>query len=832
MKKKTGTPDGSTEAEAVEKVESAAGEKPSEGGFHVEGKGSSAGGLETPVLSTAEVQKLLQELNIHQIELQMQNEELRTAQVELAHSRDVYAELYDFAPVGYLTLDAEGHILEANFTAATLLGLERGKLLVGRAFAGFVYRDSLEEWGRHRRYLVEHLEKHGIDLSLQRPDGSLLHAHIECTPRPDSGRYLMVLVDITERVQAEEALHKSEEALAELNLELERIVEERTIELQESEARFRRIFEEAPDASFLIDLEGCFIAGNKAVEVLIGYRNEELEGKSVFESGIFPTRARELAAQRIKQLDRTQERLAPVEYSLRHKDGGEITVEVSTLPIRLQGSPVLLSNVRDLTARKRAERQLFESEARFHELFEHMTSGVAVYEVINDGEDFVFGDLNKAGERISGVKKADVLGRRITEMLPRIEETSLLEVFRRVWNTGVPECQPATRYADDRIQVWVETRVFKLPSGELVAVYDDRTDSKQAEQNLRESEEKYRSVFDSETDATLIFDGETRRFIDVNAAALELYGYTHEEFLHLTQSDITAEPTESDASIRQMLAGSPVHIPLRQHRKKDGTVFPVEISACSFSWKGRPVLCGVIRDITQRVEHEKEIENNRKELRQLASELSLAEQRERRRVATELHDGVSQLLSSSYLRLSVLKTSPLPETAVEALDTICGILQDTLQQVRSLSFELSCPMLNELGLAAALEDLCSSMSHEQAVRFDFEGDMQPLPMHLDQRLVLYRAARELLINVMKHSESSWARVTLERAAGSVRICVEDHGKGFDASMAGKGFSPSGGFGLFNIREYLHHAGGNLEIESSPGDGTHVMLTVPLEEDHG
>ena len=105
--------------------------------------------LKTPVLSTVEVQKLLHELDVHEVELQMQNENLRQAQHEISVSRDTYAELYDFAPVGYLTLDPEGRIIEANFAAACLLGLERGQLIMERrVFASFVHRDCLE--GRAR----------------------------------------------------------------------------------------------------------------------------------------------------------------------------------------------------------------------------------------------------------------------------------------------------------------------------------------------------------------------------------------------------------------------------------------------------------------------------------------------------------------------------------------------------------------------------------------------------------------------------------------------------------------------------------------------------------
>jgi signal transduction histidine kinase len=140
-------------------------------------------------------------------------------------------------------------------------------------------------------------------------------------------------------------------------------------------------------------------------------------------------------------------------------------------------------------------------------------------------------------------------------------------------------------------------------------------------------------------------------------------------------------------------------------------------------------------------------------------------------------------------------------------------------------------MLNELGLAAALQELCSSLSHEYAIRFKFNGAMERLPLSLDRTFVLYRSARELLINVMKHSEAECASVKIERVDGEVRICVEDKGKGFDASKAAMGFSPTGGFGLLNISEYIGRAGGTLQIESASGEGTEVVLTMPLEKQH-
>lgn len=402
------------------------------------------------------------------------------------------------------------------------------------------------------------------------------------------------------------------------------------------------------------------------------------------------------------------------------------------------------------------------------------------------------------------------------------DEESALAAFYRV------PVMPRARF--ENIAQALFTLARQLSTGAYQNVQQARfiEDRKRAEQALQESEEKYRKLFESESDAIVIFDGETRRYVDVNAAAIRLYGYSREEFLQLTHDEIVADESGADGMIATLLA-APVASPFAsRHRKKNGTIFPAEITAFSFSLRRRSVVCGVIRDNTERVAYEAEREKNRAELRKLASELSLAEQCERERIGRELHDGISQLLSSSLLRLNVLKELPLPSDAIDSIDTVCGIVEQALVDTRTLTFELSCPMLNELGLAAALEELCSGMRREYSIDFEYSGATALLPMSMDREITLYRFTRELLVNVMKHARAKWARVQLEQMPESVRICVKDDGVGFDAGKAGQGFSPSGGFGLFNIREYVRHAGGNLQIVSTPEGGTEVVLSVPME----
>lgn len=140
--------------------------------------------------------------------------------------------------------------------------------------------------------------------------------------------------------------------------------------------------------------------------------------------------------------------------------------------------------------RKRIETSLIQSEARYRNLFENMSSGVAVYEAVNGGEDFVFRDFNKGGEKIENVKRENIIGKKVSEVFPGVKTFGLFEVFRRVWRTGKPEHYPVTLYQDDRLQGWRDNYVYKLPSGEIVAVYEDVTDRKEAEEKLKASLEE------------------------------------------------------------------------------------------------------------------------------------------------------------------------------------------------------------------------------------------------------------------------------------------------------------------------------------------------------
>jgi len=173
-------------------------------------------------------------------------------------------------------------------------------------------------------------------------------------------------------------------------------------------------------------------------------------------------------------------------------------------------------------------RRLVLEEERYRELFENINTCVAVYEAVDDGEDFLFTDFNRAAEETERIKREDVLGKRVTEVFLGVEEFGLLDVLRRVYMTGNPEHYPLTEYRDERISGWRENFVYRLPSGEVVAVYEDRSKEKQLQEELKEKEKLYRTIFENTGAATTIVDEDTT-IILANREFERLSGYSGDE---------------------------------------------------------------------------------------------------------------------------------------------------------------------------------------------------------------------------------------------------------------------------------------------------------------
>jgi signal transduction histidine kinase len=215
-------------------------------------------------------------------------------------------------------------------------------------------------------------------------------------------------------------------------------------------------------------------------------------------------------------------------------------------------------------------------------------------------------------------------------------------------------------------------------------------------------------------------------------------------------------------------------------------------------------------------------------LRQLVGELGRAEQRERQRLATELHDNLVQLLAVCKMRVSSIAASaPIRSRTAREADVVKRFLDEGITYARSLMAELGPVVLNEHDLAAAVESVGKRMEG-YGLRVSVRDDGVPKPLHGDVLGLLFQSVRELLFNVVKHAGTDSATVTLKRVGGEVRVTVADSGVGFDASQQQAGPSHAGGFGLLSIRERLDLLGGRVEVDSSPGQGSRVCLVAPLD----
>ena len=215
------------------------------------------------------------------------------------------------------------------------------------------------------------------------------------------------------------------------------------------------------------------------------------------------------------------------------------------------------------------------------------------------------------------------------------------------------------------------------------------------------------------------------------------------------------------------------------------------------------------------------------QLRSMTTEIAFVEERARRKIANILHDQIGQNLAVAAIKLGELRQALGPENLREQVDVIRKMISHAIQHSRTLTFELSPPILYELGLEAALSSIAERYQEEHKIPIDFNYDHLPKPLSGDLNILLFQGVRELLVNAIKHARSRKITISCLRKGAGIQIIVEDDGVGFATmdfkNMAGQNHS----FGLFSLSERLNYFKGNLAIQSAPGCGTRVTLIAPV-----
>jgi PAS domain S-box-containing protein len=410
----------------------------------------------------------------------------------------------------------------------------------------------------------------------------------------------------------------------------------------------RRILQTTHEGIWMATLDGTTTFVNPQMARMLGVRPKAMVGRPVFD---FVFKEDHAVVRRHFAGFLRQRRGSRVEERLRRKDGTELWTLVSASVYSDEdGRPThFLGMFTDITDLKRAEEGRRRGEASLQLQFRRMPIGCILWDT-----RFRVVSWTPAAERMFGFTEAEARGKHPYDLIVSREvQPRVNALWRRLLrgdHTAHSVNTNQTRNGRTLLCQWSNTPI-KEDSGAVVGVLSmviDITARHKAEEGLRQltdtlesqvqqrtfelqsvnraladSEEKYRRMFEMIADGAFLFDAKTRRIMEVNEAALRLYGYTRKEFLRLNHSDLTAESEDSAATIRQLMSRHILQIPVRLHRKKKGTVFPVDISASLFHFKGRPMACAIVRDITERKLAEQALRRREQELAEFFAESPL-----------------------------------------------------------------------------------------------------------------------------------------------------------------------------------------------------------------
>ncbi len=732
----------------------------------------------------------------------------------LRDSETRFRELAELLPQTVFEVDAEGHFMFVNRLAFESFGYrydEVADLDISQLFVS-TDRERIRQNAR-RKPTGRSFEDHEYT-ALSR-DGIPFPVLLYSSPIIKGGKpagLRGIIVDITERKRAEQAL-------------------------RESKAKLESILESSPEAIIVMDAKRTIEDCNQATLEVLGLTSkEDAIGHSSFEF-IAPTdlpEARELLA---KTLDGGS--VKKVELTLLREPGRRFLSEVSASAMRNAAGKLMgvILIAADVTERKQTEELIRSERDRAQQYLD--VAGVMFVALDREGKVTL---INKKGSEILGDGEDEIIGCNwFKEFLPSAARQETWDVFDRLMRGQIEPLEyhencVVSKSNRERLIAWHNT-LLRDETGAVIGTLgsgQDITERRQAEEALCRSEHLLR---------------ESQKVANIGHYALDIGAGTWES------SEILDRIFGIDESFCKNTAGwlqivHPDHrdemctylseTVLREHHAFDREYKIVRLSDGQVRWlwglgrlepgpEGGPGrMIGTIQDITDRKEAEEALLAHQAKLKSLASELSLTEERERRRIAGDLHDHACQSLALSKMKLQAVLDAALPVDE-QTLRQVCDGLNQTIENVRNLTFDLSSPTLYKFGLEAALEELLrDKLKAEYGIRYAFSDDKRPKPLTPDVRVLLFQSVRELLINVIKHAHADEVHLDIKRETDSIRITVGDNGAGFDVEKILSAPSRSRSVGLFNIRERLDYIGGHLEIDSHPGRGSRFTLIAPLE----
>jgi PAS domain S-box-containing protein len=611
--------------------------------------------------------------------------------------------------------------------------------------------------------------------------------------------------------------------------------------LRASEEKLRGLYELSPLGICLTDMQGRFVDFNHAFLMICGYSEQELKALDYWT--LTPNKYAADERRQQEALERTG-RYGPYEKEYRRKNGSLVPLRLNGVLITgADGKDYIWSIVEDITERKQSEQALRESESRLNELFENMSSGAIVYRASEDGQRFIVASVNRAVERIEHVRRADLIGKNLEQAFPCAVKSGLPNILRRVWQSGVGEHFSLSFHCEGRMAGWRENYVYKLPGGEIVAIYDDVTQRKQAEEALRQQEALLRTVLNTLPVGVWVADAqgairtgnEAGRRIWGGARTIEPEQYGEcKGWWHDTGKPIAAHEW---ALVRAIGKGDTALEEVIDIECFDGTRKTILNSAIPLRDDDDRITGAIIvnQDITERIAAEVALLQSNADLEQFAYSVS-HDMRQPLRIVV----GHLQLLARGLnARLDDEDRDNL-NFALDGARRMDAMIVSLLEYSRvGRKTETKRWMLSRESLDEALSFLAPAIE-EAGAEIEISGQWPRIFASHDE---LTRLFQNLLGNAVKYHEAGQPpRIEVASAvtAGRWRVSVRDYGIGIDPRQIDRLFQffsrlqsrarfEGTGMGLALCRRIVEHHDGRIWVESEgEGQGSTFIFELPVK----
>lgn len=620
--------------------------------------------------------------------------------------------------------------------------------------------------------------------------------------------YVTVLLNRKDklRITAEKDLKTSRKQLEKLNAELEGKIRLKTVEIRDT-------FERVSDVFYALDSEERFTFVNNKAASLMKKESSELLGRRLWDVFSRDNASTEF----LNAYDRarkTQEYQTVESFSNLAGRWFNIDLYPSVAGISLF--------LRDVTEKKKAL-DLAEKERTLYASIIQSLPGIFYF--YDDTGKFL--GWNKNFETVSGYTGGEISKMTPDQFFADDEKEYIKDRIGVVFTEGVSDAE-ANFLSKDGSKTFYYFTGVRLEYEDrpcLMGVGIDINQLKKTEADLRISEQKYRLLFEWNPMPMWMLSLDESKFIDVNNAAINHYGYSREEFLNNSITFFLA-PEELQRIADAMKDGykKGTRTTLWKHMKKNGEIISVEITTHDILHENKAVRLILANDITEKLKAEKELEQSNEILRQLTSHLQEIREEERKHIAREIHDELGQQLTVIKMDVSWIrkKTEATNSPVLDKIRDLTKILDDTVNTVRKISSRLRPSLLDDLGLVAAMEWYLNDFKQRTGIDIVFHLPKQELELPDSINTCLFRILQESLTNVARHAGATLVTVILNEDVETIKLMIKDDGKGYDVSNA----SGKRTLGIIGMKERAAMIGGKYNIYGKPGEGTIVSIEVP------